>query len=172
MVTSLLCRTKKTMNQEEIFTTRFLPLYERMFIVAAAILGKDSGDASDAVQDAMVRIWKSGHAMAEVSNPEGYAVAAVRSSAIDILRRRRQWCDIEEVRDVSSDSQPDPDSGEWLEKVIASLPRGQQEVVRLSAFGDMSNDEIASATGYSAANVRQLLSRGRKRIKELYCKFL
>ena len=134
MVTSLLCRTKKTMNQEEIFTTRFLPLYERMFIVAAAILGKDSGDASDAVQDAMVRIWRSGHAMADVSNPEGYAVAVVRSSAVDILRRRRQWCDIDEIRDVSSDSQP--------------------------------------ATGSSAANVRQLLSRGRKRIKELYCKFL
>lgn len=160
------------MSNEEIFTKRFLPFYERMFSVAAAILGRDSGEASDAVQDAMVRIWKSGPAMSEVSNPEGYAIAAVRSSAIDILRRRRQWSDIGEVCDISSELPPDSDSAEWLEKIIASLPQGQKEVVRMSAFGNMSNDEIADVTGYSAANVRQLLCRGRKRIKELYSKIL
>ncbi len=160
------------MNAEKIFTTRFLPLSDKMYGVAAAILGKDTGEAADAVQDAMVKIWKSGPAMADIANPEGYAVMAVRSSAIDILRSRRHWDNIEEAGDIPSGHMADPDAGELLERVMASLPPKQLEVVRLSAFGDLSNDEIAALTGYTTVNVRALLSRGRKRIKELYSRFL
>lgn len=160
------------MNAEEIFTTRFLPLYKKMYGVAAAILGNSSDEASDAVQDAMVKIWKSQQVMAEVTNPEGYAIAAVRSSAIDILRLRTRWSDIEECPEISADPLPEPDSAEWLEKIIASLPPAQQHVVRMSAFASLSNEEISGITGFSAVNVRQLLSRGRKRIKELYSKLL
>lgn len=160
------------MNTEEIFTTRFLPLYKKMYGVATAILGNSSDEASDAVQDAMVKIWKSPHAMAEVTNPEGFAIAAVRSSAIDILRHRRRWSDIDSCQEISGEAPLDSDSAEWLEKIIASLPPAQQQVVRMSAFASLSNEEISSITGFSAVNVRQLLCRGRKRIKELYSKLL
>lgn len=160
------------MSNEEIFTRQFLPLYEKMYRVASAILGNESGEAADAVQEAMVRIWKLGSEMMQIANPEGYAVAAVRSSALDILRKRHVWEQIDEVGNTPSEELPDTDSEEWLQKIIASLPQGQRDVVRMSAFGNMSNDEIADATGFSAANVRQLLSRGRKRIKELYSKIL
>ena len=160
------------MNAEEIFTTRFLPLSDKMFRVAAAILGKDSGEAADAVQDAMVRIWKTGAAMADIANPEGYAVMAVRSSAIDIIRRRHHWESLDGAGEIPSGHPPDPESGELLERIMASLPPRQLEVVRLSAFGNLSNDEIAALTGYTPVNVRALLSRGRKRIKEIYSRFL
>ena len=56
--------------------------------------------------------------------------------------------------------------------LMIAAGEGQLEVVRLSAFANLSNDEIASVTGYSAVNVRTLLSRGRKKIKELYKKYL
>ncbi|MDE6488217.1 MAG: sigma-70 region 4 domain-containing protein [Paramuribaculum sp.] len=56
-------------------------------------------------------------------------------------------------------------------KLMASLPEAQQRVVRLSSVGGCSNDEIAELTGFSPANVRTLLSRGRKRIRELFIKY-
>lgn len=160
------------MNQEKIFTERFLPLYGHMFRAATAILGKNSPEAADAVQEAMVKIWKSGAAMSRVENPEGYAIAAVRSSAIDILRKRHSSENIEDILNLSYGHPPDHDSGDFIERIIASLPVAQQEVIRLSAFENLSNEEIAAITGYTEVNVRQLLSRGRKKIKELYSKFL
>lgn len=55
---------------EHIFTERFVPLYPRLYSAACAILGDRRGDAQDAVQEAMVRIWRSGDAMASMQNPE------------------------------------------------------------------------------------------------------
>lgn len=159
------------MNTEEIFSTRFLPLYDKMYRVAAAILGPGRDDAADAVQDAMVKIWKSGRAIADIANPEGYAMLAVRNSAIDIMRRRHHYDSLEAAREIAGTHPPDPDSVEMLEKIMALLPASQLEVIRLSAFSNLSNEEIATVTGYSAVNVRALLSRGRKRIKELYNRF-
>lgn len=55
-----------------------------------------------------------------------------------------------------------------LRNLIATLPKNQQDVLNLSVFGDCSNEEISEITGESAANVRQLLSRARKKLKSIY----
>lgn len=149
-----------------------MPHYPRMYAVAAAILGDATGDAADAVQVALVRIWKSGKKMAEIANPEGYAVATVRTVAIDMIRTRRYTDDIEEASGISSVPSSDPDTAEFLNWIIGQLPEGQREVMRLSAFGCLGNDEIARSTGQSVENVRQLLCRGRKKVKELYKKYM
>lgn len=157
---------------DDIFTERFMPLYPKLYYVAAAILGTASGEAADAVQEAMVKIWKSGEKMASIDNPESYAIAILRTTAIDVMRRRRFSDSLDCVPETVADPPPDPDSAAFLERIISTLPATQQEVIRLSAFDDLSNDEIAAITGHTAANVRQLLSRGRKKIKELYSKHM
>lgn len=148
---------------EHIFTERFVPLYPRLYSAACAILGDRRGDAQDAVQEAMVRIWRSGDAMASVQNPEAYSMWMLRRTAVDILRRRSSLAEIEPDRGGAS--MPEPDSVEFIGRIVDSLPEGQREVVRLSAFDERSNEEIAELTGYSPGNVRQLLSRGRKKNK-------
>lgn len=55
-----------------------------------------------------------------------------------------------------------------LRTLLPQLPDNQRKAVELSAFSGCSNDEIAELTGESPANVRQLLSRGRRKLKELY----
>lgn len=155
---------------EDIFTERYLPLYGDLYGIAAAIVG--TGDAADAVQEAMVKIWKNGETMAAATNPRGYAVTVLRTTAIDMLRRRHDTDALDNARQLTSAPQPEPDTAEFLERAIATLSVNQQEVFRLSAFGDMTADEIAATTGLSAANVRQLLSRSRKKIRELYTKYM
>ncbi len=149
-----------------------MPLYPRLYAVASAILGDVSQEAADAVQEALVKIWKSGEAMARIKNPEGYSVATVRTVAIDMLRRRHFADPLDEVYDLSSDAAPDPDSAEFLEWCISQLPPAQQEVTRLSAYECLSNEEISKVTGMTADNVRQALSRGRKKLKILYDKYM
>lgn len=149
-----------------------MPLSPRLYAVASAILGDASQEAADAVQEALVKIWKSGKAMAEIKNPEGYSVATVRTVAIDMLRHRHCAAPIEEVYDLSSDAPSDPVSEEFLEWSVSQLPAVQQEVIRLSAFECLSNEEISQVTGMTADNVRQALSRGRKKLKMLYNKYM
>lgn len=158
-------------RKEEIFTERFLPLYPQLFRVAAAMLGDDS-EAADAVQEAMIKIWRGGDKMESMKNPEGYAVAVLRNTAIDILRGRKVTIPINEACNLSSSPDDGPDSAEFLLRLIATLPDSQQKVLILSSFNNLTNNEIASVTGFSPGNVRQLLSRGRKKIRELYNRFL
>ena len=59
-----------------------------------------------------------------------------------------------------------------LQRIISLLPDRQREIISLSTFSGFSNEEIAQATGLSDANVRAILSRTRRRIKELFSKNL
>lgn len=43
--------------------------------------------------------------------------------------------------------------------------------MRMNALEGQTPDEIAGITGLNAGNIRQILSRGRKKIRELYNKY-
>lgn len=57
-----------------------------------------------------------------------------------------------------------------MAELLKRLPENQRTVVVMSAVTGLSNSEISQATGLSAENVRVLLSRGRKKLRELFYK--
>lgn len=59
------------------------------------------------------------------------------------------------------------DELQQVARLMEELPVQQQEVIKLR-MKEYSIEEIERITGLSAANVRTTLSRGRKKIKELY----
>ena len=71
---------------------------------------------------------------------------------------------------------PEPDPGEAAEQrelqarlpeILSELNEQQHEVVYLKYFQDLSNTEIAEATGMTPANVAVVLHRTLKRLREL-----
>ena len=54
-----------------------------------------------------------------------------------------------------------------IETLIDRLPANQREVLRMTAFERFDSRQISKATGQGEGNVRQLLSRGRRRLREL-----
>ncbi|MDE5752093.1 MAG: sigma-70 family RNA polymerase sigma factor, partial [Duncaniella sp.] len=100
-----------------------------------------------------------------------FAVSGTRTTAIDFMRRKKTYGG-DSMAEIQSETLPDPDTAAFLEKMIDTLPAAQQTVVRLSLCGELSNDEIAEATGQSPDNVRQLLSRGRRKLRVLYTKYM
>ncbi len=62
------------------------------------------------------------------------------------------------------------DSTPYLSELMRSLPARQRKVLEMKICGDMENSEIALCLGLSEGNVRQLLSRGRKALRQLYLK--
>ena len=76
--------------------------------------------------------------------------------------------ELAEISDnLSSEDAEQSDSVRHIRRLIETLPSSQQRVLILSSMYHLDTAEIAKATGLSPGNVRQLLSRGRKRLRDL-----
>lgn len=149
--------------------------YESMYRVAYSIL-RDSDDAQDAVQDAVATMWTKRSQLAGIENYEAFCVKTVRNRCIDMLRARVPRH--EAIDDVTGD-EPDVsinpvteiearDTLTLVKSLVDRLPPLQKEVLRLRSESDCDLQEIAEITGVSHDNARTLLSRARRRLKDLY----
>lgn len=139
-----------------------------MFGLAYAILA-DSDEAADAVQDVMETLWRNRNQLDNVESLAGYCTSAIRHKAIDLLRQRNNAnLPIEQIQELAQDEPFDTDDYELLEKIIATLPEQQQAALRLSIFESAPTTEIAEMLDISPDNARQLLSRARKKVRNLF----
>ena len=154
------------------FKHLLLPRYKRMYTTAMAVL-RNSDDASDAVQEAFTRLWERRDELPNIDNSEAFCVTTVKRICID--RLRRNTLPINEVTEdtllIADDSNEQADNRESLQLVtllMNKLPEQQRQVLTLRAFNECSLDEIESITGLTGVNVRTLLSRARRRMRELF----
>lgn len=154
------------------FKRLLLPHYKRMYVTAMTIL-RDSDDAKDAVQEAFTRLWEKRDDLPNIDNPEAYCVTIIKRICIDRLRHSSHIANDVIIQDITiaDDSAAKADNRESLQEItrlITRLPEQQQRVLRLRSFNDCSLEEIEQITGLSGVNVRTLLSRARRRLRELY----
>lgn len=155
------------------FKSTFLPLSATMYCTAYSLLGNPQ-DAEDAVQEAFIRLWQKRDRVPVDEDLGAYCQMLVRNLCIDVLRRGRLKEADTTAADVRvADSQTASSSLEnaeamaQVEQAIQTLPENQQRVVALHVMQDRSLSEIEKETGFSAVNVRVLLSRGRKKLQQL-----
>lgn len=164
------------MNSNE-FKQQVIPHYRAMYGVAMAMLGGDSQRAEDAVQDTMLRLWDHREQLPEIASIKAYAVRAARNRCLELIRSAAPEADVEDPATrvaVETASLPDlkaaEDAAEKLElatRLIDQLPESQQNILRMRAFADLDNEEIAQSLGINNATVRQQLSRARKTLRDL-----
>lgn len=162
------------MMDKHSFEIRILPLYKRVYAMCLAVIG-DSSEAADAVQEAFAILWERRNELDRVNSTEAYVRSIARNVCIKRLKFKSRYGRIDDMTEAHGNLQHSHSAEVrseliYLRSLIASLPEKQWRVMTLSVFGDCSNEEIAQLTGDSADNVRQLLSRARKKIKELYKK--
>ena len=100
----------------------------------------------------------------------------VKNLSLDFLRSpraNRREEEIESVFTLATDSSPEKeletkDKEQQIRQLINRLPENQRQVLRLRGIDDCSMDEIEQITGLNAVNVRVLLSRARKVIREQF----
>ncbi|MDR1331466.1 MAG: sigma-70 family RNA polymerase sigma factor [Tannerella sp.] len=155
------------------FTECFYPFHPKLYRVARALLDSPD-DAEDILQDAYCRLWDRRSELSELRRPEAFCVTLVRNLCIDFLRSPGRRTD-DEAADgalqVEAHTTPESDfvSGESvrrIETLIYRLPEKQRTVMQMRACAECTSEEIEAATGESAANVRVLLSRARKTLRE------
>lgn len=156
---------------EEEFRHRVIPLQRLMYGMALK-MGMPPDEAADAVQETQIRLWRKRAGIPRNDTEcRLYCIAAFRNECVSVMRRRKPTQSLEEVAEIRADDTADivegRDMRRRIEVMIDTLPQGQRQAIRLSGFGGLDNTEIARVTGQTEGNVRQLLSRGRRRLREL-----
>ena len=162
------------MMPASLFKQLLLPLYPRLQRVALRMLGNVE-DAEDMVQEVYMKLWCRREELPDVQNMEAYCVALTKNMCIDRLRLAEvDRVDVDGVPlslaaadDVASRLERQ-DAVEQVKLIIDTLPEKQQQVITLRDIRDCTFEEIEEQTGLTAVNVRALLSRARKTIRERF----
>lgn len=142
-----------------------MPVVPAMEALACRLL-TDEADVRDALQEALMRLWRHRDTLDEVANIRAYCLSVIRNAAVDRVGDTASTAPLEAAGDCAAPVDRSDDLAE-AETMLAQLPDRQQKAIRLRSFRDMEVDEIAAEMKISEANVRQLLSRGRRRLKQL-----
>lgn len=159
------------MDAEE-FKQRFLPLHTQLYRTAFRLMG-NAMDAEDMVQEAYLKLWERCNDLGHVANMEAYCTSLIRHICIDAFRRKRPEEDSPPPEEFPFTDNEDAatalerqDEAEQLTSFINRLPEGQRTVMTLHDVEGCSYEEIEEATGFTAVNIRVMLSRARKKIRE------
>lgn len=157
------------------FSQVVMPHSRRMFAVAFRFLQRPE-EAEDLLQDVMMKLWQIRDSLPPDNELLPFLLTVVRNLCLDRLRSRQIKDDTIEDVDISLDYIQPLDIDDKVEEkdrlrhllgLINQLPPDQQKVLRLRAIDDLSTDEIAKQLDISPENVRQLLSRARKRLRDM-----
>ncbi|MDR0892882.1 MAG: RNA polymerase sigma factor [Mediterranea sp.] len=156
------------------FKLQFLPCHRKLFQVAYRFMG-NAQDAEDMVQEAYLKLWSKRDQLDEVQNAEAYSVVILKNLCFDVLRRTQLEGDNHSPEELSLPTDTDQatelerrDEVDCVKQLIKQLPKQQQLVMTLRDVNDYSFEEIQQATGLNAINIRALLSRARKKIREQF----
>ena len=155
------------------FKAKFLPLSRRMYW-AAWRLTENREEAEDLVQDVFLRLWTQRNELPDIQNAEAYCVRLIQRRFLDLRRSKHTEASL--PQDVSLLTSGDDlhreaelrDHAEHARRLIDALPENQRQVIILRDIEDKTYDDIAQETGLTQVNVRTLLSRARRTIREKF----
>ena len=154
------------------FKQLFLPCHRKLFSVAYRLMGNAQA-AEDMVQETFLKLWMQRDKIERIDNPEAYSITVLHRLFYDRMRTGH----LQEVdKDVGSlqvtSSQnisrqlEAADEYQRVRLLISHLPEPQGRIMLMRDVEDRSFEEISIETGFSEVNVRSILSRARKKIRE------
>jgi RNA polymerase sigma-70 factor (ECF subfamily) len=136
--------------------------FDRAYRLAGLILG-DSADAEDAVQDALLRAWRSAYSLRDPADFEPWFDRILVNGCRDRLRRRRT---IRFVALGADDERPlaiDPFEaildGDVLLSGLRALGPDERIVVVLHYWADLRLEDVAARLGWPLGTVKSRLHR-------------
>ena len=148
------------LNGKDIFGQKRLDL---MFRLACSILGR-SDEAEDMMQDVAERILR--RQTRDIGNIVAFLIQSIRNACIDRIRRRRDTTP--KIPDVPDEKNPDRwNERQMIHKAMARLPEKQRTALHLKDIEGYSTKEVAEILETDEVNVRTILSRSRKALREI-----
>jgi RNA polymerase sigma factor (sigma-70 family) len=158
-------------NPDSSWVPSVLADYEKPLIRYAAHITGDVERAREVVQDTFLKLCRQ--KPAEIRNHLAQWLYTVcRNRALDVRRKESRMT---AISDAQLQVHSGPELSAALEKeerlaeilrILNTLPKNQQEVLRLKFQGDLSYEEISRITSLTVSNVGFLIHTGLKTIRE------
>lgn len=161
----------------KIFTQSVLLHQARLFRVAKLYL-RNSEEAEDTVQEIFLRLWDKRQQLGAYNSIEALAVQMTKNLCLDKLKSHalsHTSTGLETIEMSTPGYTPHEqtelaDSNELLKKIIDDLPEIQKTILHLRDVEEYSFEEIEQITGQTINNIRVILSRARKSVRDSYSK--
>ncbi|HEY3016837.1 MAG TPA: SigE family RNA polymerase sigma factor [Nocardioides sp.] len=137
----------------------------------AYLLCGDWHQASDHVQEGLIRVYVAWPRLRRQGSELNYARRCVVSAFLDSRRKRSSRelpTDDHERRDAHPDLADEVVTRESLMRALARLPERQRACVVLRYFDDLSVAETAAALGCSEGNVKSQTSRAIDSLRSMF----
>ncbi len=153
------------MTTEE-FKRDILRLQPRLQGTAEHIVG-DPDNAADAVQEAVITLWKQRSTLSS-HDMEKLSLTVVKRRSIDLLRKQKPTMPIDEECLMLAEPPQDNDEERYrlARKLVEQLPKRQRDTILMKYEDGLSNEEIEKATGMSSTHLYATLSRAYKSLRE------
>lgn len=154
----------------EILSTVFTRFRQRLRSTALSLTSCED-DADDIIQEAFARLWTKRMQYSSEQHAMGAAITTVRNLSIDTIRARNKENSSLPEACIDNDEQYD-DTDETINRVMRIIsstlnPRHQHVLIMRDRWGWEIAD-IANELNLTEANVRLILSRARKTVRETY----
>lgn len=132
-------------------------------------------EAEDLVQEAYLKLWTKRELIEDIKNAEAYCTTLIKNLYLNQVRRKQLPISSEPSDELIVAAENENNIEDKLEEreeslqvkwLIEHLPEQQRKIITLHDMEDMSNEEIQERTGLQPTNIRVLLSRARKTIRE------
>ena len=156
------------------FKQRFMPHYKLLYRVAYYLTG-NAQDAEDLLQDMYLKLWQKREDLKEETDTQAYLVTMMKNLFID--QRRHKHLDASEAIEAhasppderSLDHQIDArDEVRQVEGLIRQLSERDAKIIQMHLMEDRSYEEIESDTGLSQGNIRIIVMRAKKKLKQQF----
>lgn len=145
--------------------------FRAAYASAYAVLGH-AGDAEEIAQDTFVQAYQKLDKLREPSALPGWIWRIARDTALKHIRKHKRMKPMGEVPDAGGQESPiqpllDEEEKSKLLRAMGQLPEDMQQALQMKFWQDMDYEDMARATGVSAAALYQRVCRGLKRLREV-----
>ncbi|MGB9589683.1 MAG: RNA polymerase sigma factor, partial [Candidatus Hydrothermia bacterium] len=139
--------------------------YSRMVFAATYAVLEDTEAAMDASQEAFLKAYLGIRNFKGQSRFSTWLYSIARNCALDMARRRLRSL-TDSLEDVPEPSETPDRRGMILEEAMKTLDEREREVLSLYYKGGFSSVEIGEMLGLTEGNVRVVMFRARKKLRE------
>jgi len=143
---------------------------DQMYRLALSIM-KNKDDAEDVLQDVFVKCWEQKKRIEKSDSIKSYLFKMTRNRCLDVLKKHSRKYENEQLENYESmhTVENNLDQIEKLKIVnmlIDKLPEQNKTIIRLRETESMEFNEIEKITGLKQDNIRTILSRTKKKLKQ------
>lgn len=159
-------------RDKRLFEVLYKKYYQQLFAVAYRYVGKQE-IAEEIVHDVFITIWNKADQLNIQHSMKSYLFRSIVNSSLNFIKKEKAQAEKQQVYMAVLDSVPADETADAdeallkaLEEALELLPAKCRQVMYLSRFGKLKQQEIAVQMDISVKTVKNHLTYGFQKLRE------